>query len=51
MSTIRFKALQETFNRKPVVVEEAGRRSELFGQNVFNEASMRQFMTKDALKV
>lgn len=39
MSTIRFKALQETFNRKPVVVEEAGRRSELFGQNVFNEAS------------
>ena len=50
MSTIRFKALQETFNRKPVVVEEAGRRSELFGQNVFNEASMRQFMTKDAFK-
>ncbi|NER15414.1 glutamine synthetase type III [Leptobacterium flavescens] len=48
MSTIRFNAIKETFNRKPVVIDEQGRRSELFGSNVFNENAMRQFMTKDA---
>jgi len=48
MPTIRFQAIQETFNRKPVAINETGRRSELFGSNVFNESAMRQFMTKDA---
>ncbi|WP_299162851.1 glutamine synthetase III [uncultured Tenacibaculum sp.] len=48
MSTLRFNALQETLHRKPVFIEEKGRRSELFGKNVFNEPAMRQYMTKEA---
>ena len=48
MSTIRFNALKETLNRKPVEVLERGRRSEAFAENVFNEHAMRQFMTSDA---
>lgn len=50
MSTLRFQALKETFNRKPVVIEETLRRSELFGKNVFNETIMRQFLTKEAYR-
>lgn len=48
MSTLRFNALKETLHRKPVSIEEKGRRSELFGKNVFNEQAMRQYMTKEA---
>ncbi|MBE7640508.1 glutamine synthetase type III [Salegentibacter sp. BLCTC] len=48
MSTLRFEALKEIFNRKPVKIEEPARRSELFGTNVFNETSMRQYLTKEA---
>lgn len=48
MSTFRFQALKETAGRKPVFVEELGRKSEIFGQNVFNEKSMRQFLTSEA---
>ncbi|RAV28843.1 glutamine synthetase III family protein [Sinomicrobium soli] len=48
MATIRFRAIQATFGRTAVPVQETVRRSELFGENVFNEASMRQFMTKEA---
>ncbi len=48
MSTLRFSALKETLHRKPVFIEEKGRRSELFGKNVFNEQAMRQYMTRDA---
>ena len=48
MATIRFNAIQDLFDRKLVLIEEKEKRSELFGQNVFNEAAMRQFMTKDA---
>ncbi len=50
MSTLRFKALSETFNRKPVPVSEPERRSEIFGKNVFNEHAMRQYLTKDSFK-
>lgn len=50
MSTLRFEALKETFNRERIKIVEPGRRSELFGQNVFNEAAMRQFLTKEAFK-
>ncbi|WP_340203284.1 glutamine synthetase III [Ascidiimonas sp. W6] len=50
MSTIRFKAVGETLNRQAVNIEETAKRSELFGQNVFDETSMRQYMTKDAFK-
>ncbi|KAB1155292.1 glutamine synthetase type III [Tenacibaculum aiptasiae] len=48
MSTIRFRALEQTLHRKPILVEEKGRRSELFAQNVFNEQAMRKHMTKEA---
>ncbi len=50
MSTLRFYAIKETFNRVPVPVEELERRSEIFGKNVFNEAAMRQYLTKDSFK-
>jgi len=50
MSTLRFHAIKETLNRKPVKVKEKIRRSSLFGENVFNDATMRQSLTKDAYK-
>ena len=50
MSTLRFQAIRETFNRKPVNVTEPARRSSIFGKNVFNETAMRQFLTKDSFK-
>lgn len=48
MAILRFQALKETLNRKPVKIDETDRRSELFGRNVFNETVMRQFLTKEA---
>ena len=48
MSTLRFQAIKETLRRNPVVVEEPARRSTIFGKNVFNEAAMRQYLTKES---
>ncbi|MGV6845183.1 MAG: glutamine synthetase III family protein [Lutibacter sp.] len=48
MSKLRFKAISETLNRKPIEVNEQEKRSVLFGENVFDETSMRQYLTKDA---
>jgi glutamine synthetase len=48
MSTFRFQALRESTNRKPVKVEELDRKSAIFGCNVFNDKSMRQFLTPEA---
>ncbi|OBX23296.1 glutamine synthetase [Gelidibacter algens] len=48
MSTLRFYAIKQTLDRKPVVIEETERRSAIFGANVFNESTMRQFLTKEA---
>lgn len=50
MPTLRFHALKETFNRVPIPVNEPERRSDIFGKNVFNEAAMRQYLTKDSFK-
>lgn len=50
MSTIRFQALREASTRKPVQFEETGRKSAIFGSNVFNEKAMRQYLTSDAFK-
>ena len=50
MSTLRFQALQEASGRKPVKFEEAGRKSDLFGSNVFNDKAMKQYLTSDAYK-
>ena len=49
MSTLRFHAIKKSLKRKPVKIKEEKRRSEIFGQNVFNEAAMRQYLTKTAL--
>lgn len=48
MATLRFQALKEILNRKPVEITEVERRSELFGRNVFTHSVMRQFLTKEA---
>ena len=48
MSTIRFKAIEETFKRKTMHIEEVGKRSDLYGKNVFNKYAMREHMPKDA---
>tara|TARA_R110002072_G_scaffold131586_2_gene271289 strand:+ start:5180 stop:7366 length:2187 start_codon:yes stop_codon:yes gene_type:complete len=50
MSTLRFHAIKETFNRPVIDVNEPERRSTIFEQNVFNEAAMRQYLTKDSFK-
>jgi len=50
MSTLRFFAVKETLNRVPVKVVEEKRRSELFGQNVYDQTKMRQTLTSDAYK-
>ncbi|MDU8886050.1 glutamine synthetase III [Yeosuana sp. MJ-SS3] len=48
MAKIRFQALAQALNREPVNFDETVKRSELFGQNVFNEQNMRQFLTNEA---
>jgi len=48
MSNTRFEALAESRKRTHPNIEETGRRSELFGKNVFNEDRMLQFLTKEA---
>ena len=50
MAKIRFQALLEAGSRKPIKVIENIKRSELFGKNVFDESTMRQYLTKDAYK-
>jgi len=50
MSTIRFNALKETLHRRPLKIKEKGRKSDTFGNNVFNEHAMRQYMTKEAYR-
>ena len=49
MSTLRFHALKESLDRKPLPVQEKDRRSTIFGENVFNEKAMRQFLTATSL--
>ena len=50
MSTLRFHAIKKSLKRKPIVIEENQRRSEIFGSNVFNESTMRQYLTKEAFE-
>ncbi|MEO0901502.1 MAG: glutamine synthetase III, partial [Bacteroidota bacterium] len=47
---MRFDALAKSRQRDYKSVEETGKRSELFGKNVFNEEKMRQFLTTEALE-
>ncbi|TMU57282.1 glutamine synthetase III [Flagellimonas algicola] len=50
MSNTRFGAIAESGKRTHRKVEETGKRSQLFGQQVFNEEKMLQFLTKEALE-
>jgi glutamine synthetase len=50
MSTLRFQALRDASHREPIKFEESDRKSVLFGKNVFNQTSMKQFLTSDAFK-
>ncbi len=50
MAILRFHALKEAISYKPNTFIEEGKRSELFGVNVFNENTMRQYLTRDAFK-
>lgn len=50
MSTLRFHSIKQSLKRKPVIVEEKMRRSEIFGDHVFNENTMRQYLTKAAFE-
>lgn len=50
MMSSRFKAIAESQNRNIIAIEEKGRRSDLFGINVFNEKKMLQYLTKDAFE-
>lgn len=50
MPKMRFQALTESRNRKHTPISETGKRSELFGKNVFNEDKMLQFLTKEAFE-
>ena len=50
MPKTRFEALVESRKRGHAKIEETGKRSELFGKNVFNEEKMRLFLTKEAFE-
>ncbi|RPG34956.1 MAG: glutamine synthetase type III [Muricauda sp. TMED12] len=49
MPKTRFQALAESRNREHANINETGKRSDLFGKNVFNEDKMLQFLTEEAL--
>ncbi len=50
MPTLRFRALDKALSHKPVSLKNPLRRSNIFGENVFNEAAMRQYLTHDSYK-
>ncbi|MGO4920781.1 glutamine synthetase III family protein [Maribacter spongiicola] len=50
MISSRFSAIAESQKRTSIAIEEKGRRSDLFGVNVFNQKKMLQYLTKDALE-
>lgn len=50
MSTLRFHAIKESLMRTARDVHEGERRSSIFGKNVFNEQTMKQYLTNDAFE-
>ncbi len=50
MATLRFEALKTAAARKSIKFDESDRKSHLFGSNVFNDVSMKNFLTEDAFK-
>ena len=52
MATLRFKALEELFNRMPLGVELPSKCvSDYFGENVFDLPKMERYLSKEAYKV
>jgi glutamine synthetase len=48
MATLRFKALDQAANRKPVIAEApSSKTSDYFGINVFDNAKMQKYLSKD----
>ncbi len=51
MATIRFKAIEEVLNRKPVdVTLPSVKTSEYFGENVFDKYKMQEYLSHEAYK-
>lgn len=51
MSSLRFKAVEKTLEREPVTVDTPSHRiSDYFGELVFNQKAMRQFLSEGAYK-
>ncbi len=51
MAVIRFSALEKVYDRKPVkVTPPSDRVSNYFGENVFDEVKMQNYLSKDAYK-
>ncbi len=50
MSTLRFEALKKSLSRKSISIIETHKRSEIFGDNVFNKTKMRQYLSKEAFE-
>jgi len=49
MATLRFKALEQVFDRKPACIEAPAKKtSEYFGRYVFDKAKMQKFLSKEA---
>ncbi len=49
MATIRFKAIEEVLNRKPVNTElPSVKTSEYFGENVFDKYKMQEYLSREA---
>ena len=51
MATIRFKAIEEVLNRKPVCVElPSAKTSDYFGENVFDNYKMQEYLSQEAFQ-
>ena len=50
MSQFRAQAIKETISRTPLPFKEDQKRSEIFGENVFNEVTMKHALTQGAYK-
>lgn len=50
MASFRFEALKAASNRPAVAVADLGKKSEIFGSNVFNDKAMRKHLTSEAYK-
>jgi len=50
MTTVRFNALKQTFDRKPLKIEPVKKRTGIFAEKVFDKDTMRQYLSKEAYK-